>query len=81
MRYELYEGPVSEFEDLYIDVIYYRTDDKNDMVDAIFNYMSVYYDNDGTSADQVLTVYDRNADKYMKPSEFMNMLLQDASKN
>lgn len=27
MRYELYEGPVSEFDDLYIDVIYYSTDD------------------------------------------------------
>ena len=80
MRYELYEGPISEFEDLYIDVIYYSTDDKDEMVSEMFKYMSDYYD-DSTNADEVLTVYDRNADKYMMPSEFMNLLLQDASKN
>ena len=79
MRYELYEGPVREFEDLYIDVIYYSTDDKDEMVTAINEYMSTYYD-DSTNADEVLTVYDRNADKYMMPSEFMNLLLQE-SKN
>ena len=80
MRYELYEGPISEFEDLYIDVIYYRTDDKDEMVTAIMQYMSDYYD-DSTNADEVLTVLDRETGKYMMPSEFMNTLLQDASKN
>lgn len=79
MRYELYEGPVSEFDDMYIDVIYYRTDDKDEMVGAMFQYMSDYYD-DNTNADEVLTVLDRETGKYMKPSEFMNLLLQDASK-
>lgn len=75
MRYELYEGPVSEFDDLYIDVIYYRTDDKDEMVNAINEYMSTYYD-DSTNADEVLTVYDRNADKYMMPSEFLRMVAE-----
>ena len=79
MRYELYEGPVSEFDDLYIDVIYYRTDDKDEMVKAITEYMSTYYD-DNTNADEVLTVLDRETGKYMMPSEFMNLLLQE-SKN
>ena len=79
MRYELYEGPVSEFDDLYIDVIYYRTDDKDEMVKAITEYMSTYYD-DNTNADDVLTVLDRETGKYMMPSEFMNQLLQE-SKN
>ena len=79
MRYELYEGPVSEFDDLYIDVIYYSTDDKDEMVSAMFKYMADYYD-DSTNADEVLTVLDRETGKYMMPSEFMNMLLQE-SKN
>ena len=79
MRYELYEGPVREFEDLYIDVIYYRTDDKDEMVSEMFQYMSTYYD-DNTNADEVLTVLDRETGKYMMPSEFMNLLLQE-SKN
>ena len=79
MRYELYEGPVSEFEDLYIDVIYYRTDDKDEMVSEMFQYMSTYYD-DNTNADEVLTVLDRETGKYMMPSEFMDMALQE-SKN
>ena len=57
---------------MYIDVIYYSTDDKDEMVNAINEYMSTYYDDD-TNADEVLTVYDRNADKYMMPSEFMKM--------
>lgn len=80
MRFELYEGPISEFDDLYIDVIYYRTDDKDEMVSAMFKYMSDYYD-DSTNADEVLTVLDRETGKYMMPSEFMNQLLQDASKS
>lgn len=79
MRYELYEGPISEFDDLYIDVIYYSTDDKDEMVNAINEYMSTYYD-DSTNADEVLTVLDRETGKYMMPSEFMNQLLQE-SKN
>ena len=79
MRYELYEGPISEFEDLYIDVIYYSTDDKDEMVSEMFKYMSTYYD-DSTNADEVLTVLDRETGKYMIPSEFMNLLLQE-SKN
>ena len=79
MRYELYEGPVSEFDDLYIDVIYYSTDDRDEMVSEMFKYMSTYYD-DNTKADEVLTVLDRETGKYMMPSEFMNLLLQE-SKN
>ena len=79
MRYELYEGSISEFDDLYIDVIYYSTDDKDEMVNAINEYMSTYYD-DSTNADEVLTVLDRETGKYMMPSEFMNQLLQE-SKN
>ena len=79
MRFELYEGPISEFEDLYIDVIYYSTDDKDEMVSAMFQYMADYYD-DSTNADEVLTVLDRETGKYMMPLEFMNRLLQE-SKN
>ena len=79
MRYELYEGHVREFDDLYIDVIYYSTDDKDEMVSEMFKYMSTYYD-DSTNADEVLTVLDRETGKYMIPSEFMNLLLQE-SKN
>lgn len=75
MRYELYEGPVSEFDDLYIDVIYYSTDDADEMVTAINEYMSTYYD-DNTYADQVLTVRDKTTGKFYKPSDFVWVTLE-----